>query len=438
MALVHATEQQTGALRKNAARARPVLAACLVVLAMLLPAGNVRAEEADAAPDVLPLADELPDYAPLRAWNGLGRFVELARGLGIGIDLVAEDDVKWDPATTVILVFPDRAPDSVALGEFVAAGGRVLVADDFGLGASALATLGVLRVAAPETPSVAFRQNPAFPIAAPTMRHPALDGVGAVVTNHPAALGTGPGGRCLLAFFAPPPACLLAEVDVGYGVALALADPSVLIDQMLVVEGNRRLAEGLLRYLTENRRPRILLVLPPDARATVQPRSPEGMGLRAAVRRWMARLSEPLAAAPPWFWLLTGVALLVWAALGRIRPPSAEDFAPPRLLHAERLGPALAYPRPERPELWRPFAQEAVDVMHAAVARRLEEVSERLGRASKTGEGLRARMRLRLERSRLRSLQRRLRGSGDDAADAPGERRLRRLAEDFLRTGAKR
>jgi hypothetical protein len=438
MALVDATEQRTWRRGQDRVRSQPVVAAGLILLAMLLPAGSARAEEADAEPDVLPMAEEQPDYAPLRIWNGLGRFVELARGLGIAIDFASADAVTWDPSTTVIFVFPERAPDSVALGEFVAAGGRLLVADDYGMGASALATLGVLRVSAPDMPEVAFRGNPAFPIAAPTMHHPALDGVGAVVTNHPAALGIGSGGRCLLAFFAPPPACLLAEVDVGYGVALALADPSVLIDQMLVVEGNRRLAEGLLRYLTANRRPRILLVLPPDAWATVRPPPVGGEGLRATVRRWLAGLSEPLAAAPPWFWLLAGVALLVWAALGRIRAPASEDFAPPRLLHEERPGPALAYPRPERPELWRPFAQEAVDVMHAAVSRRLDEVSERLGRASRTGEGLRARMRLRLERSRLRSLQRRLRASGDDAADAPAERRLRRLAEDFLRTGAKR
>jgi hypothetical protein len=392
-----------------------------------------RADTEDAEPDVLPATEELPDYAPVRAWNGLGRFVELAQSLGLRVEFVRADRVTLDPTQNVVLVFPDTAPDGVALRAFVDAGGRLLVADDYGFGSSALAPLGMLRVDGPTAPSIAFRGDPALPIAVPTMRHPALEGVGAVVTNHPAALGPGPGARCLLAFYAPPPACLLAEADLGFGTALALADPSVLIDLMLQVDGNRRLAEGLLRYLTTNRRAVLTLALPADAFAVAQPPDREGAGLRAGVRRWLARLSEPLAAAPPWFWLIMGLVLLVVAAVSRIRAPSREDYARPRLLHALRPGPSTAYPTPATPELWRAFAQDALDLMHESVARRRDDVSSRLDAARKTGTGLWRVLRLRLERARWASLQRRIRAAGDDLSALPSLDRLRRLAEEFVR-----
>ena len=408
------------------------MTACAAGLALL--PRRAGAEETDAEPDVLSLEEEVPDFAPVRAWNGLGRFVELARGLGLAVEFVSLDHLTFDPSLNLILVYPDRAPDGVALRDFVAAGGRLLVADDYGLGASALAPLGMTRVAGPTAPSVAFRGNPDLPVAVPKGPHPALEGVGAVVANHPAAFGAGPGGRCLLAFFAPPPACLLAEVDLGYGVALALADPSVLIDLMLQVEGNRRLAEGLLRYLTVNRRAQITLALPPEAWAVVRPAEPGGTGAAAAVRRWLARVSEPLAAAPPWFWLLVGDTALLLAVSSRIRIPAREDLARPRLLHAERSGPSTTYPSPATPEAWSSFAQDALDLMHGALSRKLAEAEERANAARRGGAGLRRRLRLGFAQLRLSSLQRRLRAAGDEGSGGPSLERMRRLAEDFLRT----
>ena len=412
---------------------RCATAALPLLAGLTLGTAAARAETEDAEPDVLPGTEELPDYSPVRAWNGLGRFVELAQSLGLRVEFVRADRVALDPTLNLVLVFPDTAPDGVALRAFVEAGGRLLVADDYGFGSSALAPLGMLRVDGPTAPSIAFRGDSALPIAVPTMRHPVLEGVGAVVTNHPAALGPGPGAHCLLAFYAPPPACLLAETELGFGTALALADPSVLIDLMLQVDGNRRLAEGLLRYLTTNRRAVLTLALPADAFAVAQPPDGEGTGLRAAVRRWLARLSEPLAAAPPWFWLIVGLALLVVAAVSRIRAPSREDYARPRLLHVLRPGPSTAYPTPATPELWRAFAQEALDLMHESVARRHDDVSSRLDAARKMSTGLRRVLRLRLERARWASLQRRIRAAGDDLSALPSLDRLRRLAEEFVR-----
>lgn len=406
------------------------LAAGVVALCAAAPAWG---DEADASPDVLLEGPESPDYAPVRAWNGLGRFVELARAQGITVELVPQDPLPLDPATSVVLVFPEAAPDGSALQAFVEAGGRLLVADDFGLGAGALAPLGLLRVAGPASPGAAFRGDPDLPVAVPLTAHPVLDGVGAVVANHPAALGAGPGGRCLLAFHAPPPACLLAEAARGYGTALALADPSVLIDLMLEVEGNRRLAGGLLRYLTTNRRARIVLALPAAAWAVVQPPPAEGTGWRAALRRWLARLSEPLAAAPPWLWAMLAAAGLLLAAAPWLRPPTREDLAPPRLLHWDRGRPATAWPPPAVPEAYAAFAREAVERMHERIVERRDEAERRLREARRARARFGRLFRLRLERSRLVGLERRLRVAADDADAAPGVERLRRLAQEFAK-----
>lgn len=411
-------------------RARAGTAATLGLA--LLAAAPARTGAEDASPDVPFEGPEAPDYAPQRAWNGLGRFVERTRSLGISVALVPQEPLPLDPAVALVLVYPETAPDPEALAAYVEAGGRLLVADDFGFGAGALAPLGVLRVAAPSAPGVAFRGDPDFPIAEPRAVHPALEGVGAVVANHPAALGAGPGGRCLLAFRAPPPACLLAEVSRGYGTALALADPSVLIDLMLEVEGNRRLAEGLVRYLTANRAPRIALALPAAAWAVVQPPPAEGTGWRAALRRWCAALSEPLAAAPPWLWALLALAALLIAAAPWVRPPTRDDLAPPRLLHWERTRPATAWPPPSVPEAYAAFAREAVERMHERVVERRGAADRRLREARRDGVPLARRLRLRLERFRLAALERRLRIAADDAAAVPGVERLRRLADEFV------
>ncbi|MBN1769786.1 MAG: DUF4350 domain-containing protein [Deltaproteobacteria bacterium] len=410
-------------------RAGTSAAVCLALLA----AAPARADEADASPDVPAEGPEAPDYAPVRAWNGLGRFVELAQSLGIAVDVVPQDVLPLDPATSLVLVYPETAPDGSALAEFVAAGGRLLVADDYGLGAGALAPLGLLRVAGPAAPGAAFRGNPDFPVAVPLVPHPVLEGVGAVVTNHPAALGAGPGGRCLLGFHAPPPACLLAEASLGYGTALALADPSVLIDLMLEVDGNRRLAAGLLRYLTTNRRARIVLALPAAAWAVVQPPPVEGVGWRGALRRWLAGLSEPLAAAPPWLWALLALAGLLLAAAPWLRPPTREDLASPRLLHWDRGRPATAWPPPSVPEAYAAFAREAVERMHVRIVERRGAAEQRLREARRDGARLGRRLRLRLERTRLAGLERRLRVAADDAGSVPGVERLRRLAHEFVK-----
>ena len=407
----------------------PVAACCV----LFCEPTALRADEADASPDVLLEAQEAPDYAPVRAWNGLGRFVELARAQGIAVDLVPQDALPLDPATSLILVYPETAPDGSALTAFVEAGGRLLVADDYGLGAGALASLGLLRVAGPTLPGAAFRGDPDFPVAVPLTTHPVLEGVGAVVTNHPAALGVGPGGRCLLAFHAPPPACLLAEASRGYGTALALADPSVLIDLMLEVDADRRLAEGLLRYLTQNRRARIALALPAAAWAAVQPPPAEGTGWQAALRRWITRLSEPLAEAPPWLWALLALAGLLLAAAPWLRPPTREDLAPPRLLHWDRGRPVTAWPPPHVPEAYAAFAGEAVERMHERIVERRSAAERRLREARRDRARFGRLFRLRLERSRLVGLERRLRVAADDAGAAPGVERLRRLAQEFAK-----
>jgi hypothetical protein len=395
------------------------------------------AEEPDTGPDAwLVEQRETADYAPLPAWNGLGRFVDTARGLGLGVEFAPASRLPVDPSLNLVVVFPDAAPDDAALRDFVAAGGRILLADDFGLGAGAQAAFGFGRLSPPASPAVAFRGDPHLPAATPVVRHPSTEGIGAVLANHPAVVDPGPFGRCLLAFLAPGRPCLLAEAGRGYGVVLVLSDPSVLIDHMLDVSGNRRLAEGLLRYLTANRRPVVTLVLPAAAyRAAAAHGSPQA-GFLAAVRRWSRRLSDPLADAPPWFWGLLGATVVLLLAAAWMRFPSRDDLRPPRLLIADRGARPTAHPTPALPEAWNAFAQAALGEMHDVARRRAAAAAERLLVARRAGAGLRRVLRLRLARARLAALVRRIGALRDDPRGAPSLEALDRLAEDFVRLTA--
>jgi hypothetical protein len=393
-------------------------------------------ESADAGPDVGGIDEpaDVPDYAPVAAWNGLGGWLDRARRAGIDVSFGLPDDPPPEPSVTLVLIYPDALPDAEGLREYVARGGRLLVADDFGLGDAVSAVFGVGRRAPPRFPFDAWRGDPDLPVALPTGPHPAVDRVEAVLANHPTTLDPGPLARCLLAFSAPESPCLMAEAPHGYGSAVFLADPSVLVDQMQQVEGNRLLADGLLRYLTTNRPAAVTIVLPDGARRIAIPPAAPPVGIAAAARRVLQRASALLADLPMPVWILAALAVLLLAVAGRIRFPSAEDEHPPRLLPTDRAGPETAYPSPASADAWRAFSLDALDVMRATADRHLAETEAALKRAR--GGGLRRRLRLRLERSRAIGFRRRLLDESIAGTAPPSLPALRKLAAEFVRLQA--
>jgi hypothetical protein len=225
----------------------------LLILTLLL-----RAHWASADPDP---ASTGRDYQPgAQGWNGLSQLAALAAEASCRLE--ARTTLAWDTLSgqdVLLFVYPETAPSESSLEAFLMAGGRVLLADDFGQGAAALRRLGIVRHEEPLPLSVAsYREGAVLPIARAAQGTP-LSGAPELVTNHPAWFES---SRKPAYAFAPGVAAVI-EGSIGRGRFVALSDPSVLINNMLEIPGNRTFAEKLLRALCRPQVDRLLLLTGP-------------------------------------------------------------------------------------------------------------------------------------------------------------------------------
>jgi len=197
-------------------------------------------------------------------WQGLSEFVRLA-GEVVGkehLRVVARVDYgALGPTDALIVLHPEVELDARSLTAFLAAGGRLALLDDFGRGAAFLRTFGIDRTPAPPGVRFSLRGDPDLAIATPyeetvagarVGRHPMLEGVEQVVTNHPQVLEH-PDLTPVLGIEKNDGALspiLVTGVIAGRGRLVAGSDPSIFINLMLRYPGNRRLVSGLVRYLT--------------------------------------------------------------------------------------------------------------------------------------------------------------------------------------------
>jgi hypothetical protein len=176
-------------------------------------------------------------------WNGLGTFATIARAAGCVVERGTTLDWSTARASDVLFFVYPRSPiDPARLKRWLAAGGTAVIADDFGAAGPALQALSIERRAladgeAPET----WDEHPALPIARPGLKTALGRAVPGVVANHPAALVT----ALPATYRFSDDAALLVEGHVGRGHFVALADPSVLINQMLELDDNRELVRVL-------------------------------------------------------------------------------------------------------------------------------------------------------------------------------------------------
>ncbi len=190
---------------------------------------------------------EVRDYRPdSPAWNGLSGFVAEAQALGCAIS--PADNLDWralGPRDVLFFVYPQSSIDPEALGEYLARGGRLLLADDFGAAAPAFAALQLQRTAARLDGVKHEPGHPELPVAEVRLLTAIGRSTGRLVANHPAAFET----------VLPPTfsfsagQALVVEGRVGPGRFVALADPSVLINNMLELEPNRAFARAVLGEL---------------------------------------------------------------------------------------------------------------------------------------------------------------------------------------------
>lgn len=238
-----------------------------------------------------------PDYDPESdEWNGLSTFVTQARALGLELEVADElDYARLDRNTSIVIVYPLVPLDRPALVAHLRAGGRVLIADDFGESAAFLERLGVRRDESAVAGGLHFRGEPDLPIAAPVAEdHVLAVGVRRLLTNHPATLISD-----LPPVFTvgEPERTLVAVGAIGEGRLVILADPSALINNMLEARGNLQFARGLLSYLAgDDRRPIVMV-----SGRFGQHSGPGGMASSAGEARRelnlsLARLSDWLAA----------------------------------------------------------------------------------------------------------------------------------------------
>lgn len=192
------------------------------------------------------------------AWNGASTFLSAARSVAtvetatdLDLDRLTEEDALF-------LLGPETRLPEDDLVEFVRRGGRLVVADDFGSGVSIFARFGI-RVSEPgSTDAPRVRGQDALLVARPYYAHPITEGVGVVVTNRPLLLEH---NRLvpLIALDDGGPGIVLTGV-VGRGRVVAIGDPSIFLNAMMELSGNRRLAENVVRFVTEDRETRRIVV----------------------------------------------------------------------------------------------------------------------------------------------------------------------------------
>jgi hypothetical protein len=308
-------------------------ARCLLALAWVgLLSAPARALEA-------PSRDYRPDSP---AWNGLSRFVEQAAAQGCAV--TPADALDWQRLSArdvLFFVYPQSPVDAAALGEFLVAGGRVLLADDFGAAAPAFEVLQLHRAAArldgvPREPG-----HPELPVARVKLLTSLGRSTPRLVTNHPAAFET----TLPPTYELSPAQALVVEGRVGRGRFVALADPSVLINNMLELEGNAAFARALIAELCTGGSDgdRVHLYTGPFRSTTAPARTPVQGGtlgrlndLLVALNRATEELLRGLFAVPIAVLICGAALLLAWRALSRTRSARHADG---RFVRADAGGP---------------------------------------------------------------------------------------------------
>jgi hypothetical protein len=220
----------------------------LVPLLLLLTAAAAPAAPAAPSP-AAPGRDYDADNAE---WAGVSELATLARNAGLTVD--ATDHVDWaelDPGHDVLFIFyPTMTLEANQVSTWIQAGGRVLLADDFGKCDEAFAELGLQRENARGVHAARwYDDNPQLPVAtAKIAHHPLARAPDELYTNHPAIFRVTRGTPDVIFGFGPNEAVVVAG-KLGDGRFVALSDPSVLINGMLAFDANATFAARLVDFL---------------------------------------------------------------------------------------------------------------------------------------------------------------------------------------------
>jgi hypothetical protein len=216
-------------------------------------------------------ADDIADYGPHALWNGMSKFIGLAEGMGFHVSTVSS--LEWGELSAgevLIVAYPLQRVDPARLGAFLNAGGNVVLADDFGDAKDAIQSLGLLRAENTAARASRYEANqPWAPVAIGRPDHPIGRDVGEVVTNHPAILTHVEGASTVAAF---ENGAVVVAGERGTGRFVAVSDPSIFINRMMMFPGNVTLATNMLKWLDRNGRAKHLVLVRGDVPMYGDPR----------------------------------------------------------------------------------------------------------------------------------------------------------------------
>ncbi len=185
-------------------------------------------------------------------WNGLADVVALAQDEGLELNEVHTLDWREVSADdVVVVVYPTTELDVANLTRFVIDGGRVLLADDFGMSPSFLERLSIQRTEpdAQQLPHGEFvDDHPGWPRFSVRGEHSLIGDVDEVVANYPAVIHNV--GGAVVSY--DDDGGLIYDMMLGQGRAVVVADPGIFINAMLPVADNRQLAKNMIHYLCED------------------------------------------------------------------------------------------------------------------------------------------------------------------------------------------
>lgn len=204
-----------------------------------------------------------------RAGKFAPSFQVQSSGADITIAQLGLEELDLDPVASALIVIGPSKPftdaEAALVREFVSAGGRLLVADDFGTANTLLSGMGATsRFTGDLVMDLAFEKQPEFSVCFDIRPDPVTANVSTLLLNYPSALVLSSGNATAIAYssvaswrdvngnrmedYGEPrgPFPILARERFGLGQILLLSDPSVLINGMAGHMDNGVLAANLL------------------------------------------------------------------------------------------------------------------------------------------------------------------------------------------------
>jgi len=184
-------------------------------------------------------------------WNGLSAFQALALDRGVNLTHLEKLDYSaLEPARPLVILYPTTPLNAEAIQEFVADGGRIFLADDFGSSDQLLSTLSepIVRVVSPpEAASTRLNGNPNLPVIRTPGRHPLLEGgVERLIANHPAGFQS---ALPAVAYFDDARLGFVYDLTIGDGKLVVVGDSSLLINLMIDMGDNGQFVGNALQML---------------------------------------------------------------------------------------------------------------------------------------------------------------------------------------------